>query len=348
MVRDQFPCLLALLWILTFGPHTVQGQTGHWCTNTLDRVHTIVETCGNYFRNTILEKPHPYVLDTEASGIGNLSATELEQFILASIADPSIANCTFVKKWEEDVDACCGGWGGENCTEVECDPSCINGDCVENEDGGSKCICDEGYIGAACGEEAPSYTCHHYTQAEQDRTAGGESEKAVCESENNRNFTAGDNDNFRGCGNCWCCEENNPDLQYCYEKNACNGLLKEGIQFQKVDFNTCCADGAGSWGRHGHQCDKCPENGEEPGVYSYNCMNYGRIYYRTFDGKVILMNGNCTYLLAAVSNYDWYIRIHPVHCEPAQNFNNCTKHIFLHSHGSEAKIEGRRIFRQSA
>ena len=51
---------------------------------------------------------------------------------------------------------------------VECDPPCNigTGTCVENQEGGSECDCDEGYVGEACDEEGtPGFDCSKLTMS---------------------------------------------------------------------------------------------------------------------------------------------------------------------------------------
>ena len=50
----------------------------------------------------------------------------------------------------------------------------------------------------------PQYTCHNFTTAEQSAISSGTSQQQVCTNGGNV-FTSGNNANYNGCGNCWCC-----------------------------------------------------------------------------------------------------------------------------------------------
>ena len=47
---------------------------------------------------------------------------------------------------ETDECICDSGWSGVACDVAECDPACVNGECVEPD----LCVCDEGWVGDDC------------------------------------------------------------------------------------------------------------------------------------------------------------------------------------------------------
>jgi hypothetical protein len=60
--------------------------------------------------------------------------------------------------------SCMIGWGGYNCTELACSPSCINGACQDDGDDTTSCNCVAGWIGDACDIDDPCYPsnpCQH-------------------------------------------------------------------------------------------------------------------------------------------------------------------------------------------
>lgn len=109
-----------------------------------------------------------------------------------------------------------------------------------------------------------TYTCYHYSQQEKNaiRSRG---EKAVCESAGNI-FTRGRNQNYQGCGTCWCCRPHQGEPTF-----TCNEMSGDGVGgserqiARNVQSLQACmllvvkadpsANGA-TWGRYNKKCYK--------------------------------------------------------------------------------------------
>ena len=66
----------------------------------------------------------------------------------------------------DDVCHCDGGWGGEDCESVKCDPPCgKEGKCslVKSEEGGVEvptCLCNHPYLGVTCEHVSCQNNCN--------------------------------------------------------------------------------------------------------------------------------------------------------------------------------------------
>ncbi|KAK3588898.1 hypothetical protein CHS0354_007047 [Potamilus streckersoni] len=114
-----------------------------------------------------------------------------------------------------------------------------------------------------------------------------------------------------------------------------------------VSMEDCCKlNGAGSWGVSGTgHCSKCQSasGGEASVIIQENelpfrtCLNFGRSFYRMFDGLEYQFSGACTYTLATDFN-NWNIEVTPVHCD---YWTTCRKRVKISiKNGDVVETEG--------
>ncbi|XP_052224799.1 SCO-spondin-like [Dreissena polymorpha] len=139
-------------------------------------------------------------------------------------------------------------------------------------------------------------------------------------------------------------------LQYCYKASTCYGEKHKGFGDVTVSQDKCCGDGGGSWGVGGtDHCVTCPETGQlAPAVIMQTtnlpfrtCLNFGRSFYRMFDGLEFQFAGTCTYTLAESVLQGWHVEVTLKNCD---YWTTCRKLVKTYTDsGDTVETEGGQV-----
>ncbi|VDI32522.1 Hypothetical predicted protein [Mytilus galloprovincialis] len=155
-----------------------------------------------------------------------------------------------------------------------------------------KCVCKSGYKGdgiRSCTniKASSNWKCYHYTLANKIAMIMF-GQKTICE-KHGRIFTKGINNNYPGCGTCWCCQKPKGTPSDCKGKCHIHGTCERGR----------CRCKRGYTGDGINVCSK-----------SCTCSASGDPHYRTFDGQVLHFMGTCKYTLSQYVNPSSRCRFH--------------------------------------
>ncbi|XP_067931666.1 mucin-2-like [Watersipora subatra] len=116
------------------------------------------------------------------------------------------------------------------------------------------------------------------------------------------------------------------ELQYCYQSKFCFGEKANDNSPALLSMIDCCLLNQGaSWGVTGLSCTPCigPNVIEkEENIGFSTCLNYGKNYWRTFDGLEYRFGGLCKYVMAKTAL--WHVSISMINCH---SFSTCRKEL---------------------